>query len=311
MAMIFRRFMFAGEAEPFVMEMPPYHMPTLRNVAMQMWERAGLYFKKAGTLILGASILVWFLMSYPMDVTYSKDYGGMREQIEIAFEQESASLLAPLGITAVENDPALAGAVASLSAQAANSKSELPANNGQDKIKITDNKNIDRQLYPIASAYVALQEKTEDAKDVLVKEQHAEKLSQSYAASFGHFFEPVLQPLGYDWRIGVALVAATAAKEVMVSTLGTIYSIEADTDDDSSLQDFLAADKSYNPAMALSLITFTLLYSPCLAALSVIKRETNSWKWMGFVFAYTCVLAWFGAFAVYHIALAAGLGSMA
>lgn len=315
MAMIFRHFMFAGETEPFVMEMPPYHMPTLRNVAMQMWERAALYFKKAGTLILGASILVWFMMSYPMDVTYSKDYDGLKEQIESTFEQESSALLAPLGIISIDDDPALAAAVASLAAEIDDSDDELTAKDNADKVEMksgkNDAENIDTQLYPIASAYVALQGKVDDAKDGLIKEQHAEKLSQSYAASFGHFFEPVLQPLGYDWRIGVALVAATAAKEVMVSTLGTIYSIEASKEDDSSLKELLAADGSYNPAMALSLITFTLLYSPCLAALSVIKRETNSWKWMGFVFAYTCILAWFGAFAVYHIALLMGLGSVA
>jgi ferrous iron transport protein B len=107
----------------------------------------------------------------------------------------------------------------------------------------------------------------------------------------------------------MGLVAATAAKEVMVSTLGTIYSVQADADDEKGLVEFLAQDPDFNPAVALSLMVFCLLYMPCLATLAVMKRETNSWKWPLISTAYSIGLAWVFAFATYHLALMAGLGA--
>ena len=101
-------------------------------------------------------------------------------------------------------------------------------------------------------------------------------------------------------------MSAVAAKEVLVSTLGTIYSVGDVEDDDSSLQDALQADPTFNPLVAYSLMVFTLIYSPCLAALAVMKRETNSWKWVGFTSLYSTALAWVVAFAVYHIGLLLG-----
>ena len=107
----------------------------------------------------------------------------------------------------------------------------------------------------------------------------------------------------------MGLVAATAAKEVMVSTLGTIYSVQADKDDDNSLVEYLGQDPEFNPAIALSLMVFCLLYMPCLATLAVMKRETNSWKWPLISTVYSIALAWMFAFGAYHIALWAGLGA--
>ena len=230
MALVFRKWMFPGASEPFIMEMPPYHLPTLRSIAIHMWERSILYLKKAGTLILAASILIWFITNYPANVEYSKDYDAAKGQITEQYDEVAAKpLLAQLD-----------------------------------------------------------------------QEQAGEKLALSYAGQFGHFIEPVIKPLGFDWKMGVGLVSAVAAKEVLVSTLATIYSVGDVEDDSQSLQEALAADAAFSPLVAFSLMVFTLIYSPCLAVLAVVRRETNSWKWPAFSFVYSTTLAWVMSFVVYQ-----------
>ena len=230
MALVFRKWMFPGASEPFIMEMPPYHLPTLRSIAIHMWERSILYLKKAGTLILAASILIWFITNYPANVEYSKDYDAAKAQITEQYDEVAAKpLLAQLD-----------------------------------------------------------------------QEQAGEKLALSYAGQFGHFIEPVIKPLGFDWKMGVGLVSAVAAKEVLVSTLATIYSVGDVEEDSQSLQEALAADAAFSPLVAFSLMVFTLIYSPCLAVLAVVRRETNSWKWPAFSFVYSTTLAWIMSFVVYQ-----------
>lgn len=230
MALVFRKWMFPGASEPFIMEMPPYHLPTLRSIAIHMWERSILYLKKAGTLILAASILIWFITNYPANVEYSKDYDAAKAQITEQYDEVAAKpLLAQLD-----------------------------------------------------------------------QEQAGEKLALSYAGKFGHFVEPVIKPLGFDWKMGVGLVSAVAAKEVLVSTLATIYSVGDAEEDSQSLQEALAADAAFSPLVAFSLMVFTLIYSPCLAVLAVVRRETNSWKWPAFSFVYSTTLAWVMSFVVYQ-----------
>lgn len=225
MAYFFRQTIFKGEAEPFVMELPVYRTPTLRNVLQQMWSRSMLYLNKAGTIILAASILMWFLANYPKDPGIEAKYDELAKQAQPSFVQQ------------------------------------------------------------------------------IKGEKKQELLIHSYAGSIGKFVEPAIQPLGFDWKIGVGLVGAFAAKEVMVGTLGTIYSLEASDEDMNGLVDAIAADPAFSPAAALSLMVFVLLYVPCLATVAVIKRESNSWKWAAFSIAYSVVLAWMAAFITYRIAL--------
>ena len=149
----------------------------------------------------------------------------------------------------------------------------------------------------------------DDATADLEAQENAEKIGQSYAARLGKFIEPAIKPLGFDWKIGVGLIACTAAKEVMVSTLATIYSVQADDKHEANLVTYLAEDPDFNAAVALSLMVFCLLYMPCVAALAVIKRETNSWKWMGFSAGLGLVLAYVFALVTYNISLLAGLGA--
>lgn len=350
MAMIFRKFLFAGSTEAFVMEMPPYHLPTLRSIVTHMWERSVLYMKKAGTLILAASILVWFLTNYPSEVPYSKDFDGLKTAAEEAFTlQVTEKVFTPLLLGKVEDSPELQVLISQINEIKSKEKASedkqvavLVDNNvavkiyntvgnktdehavtiiGSDAVstvetgavaeativespdnpQLAELKQANPALYHYAMAYWGLDDVRKAEAEKLEKEKASEKLSNSYASRFGHFVEPAIHPLGFDWKMGVGLVSAVAAKEVLVSTLGTIYSVGDVEDDSSGLQKALAVDPAFTPLVAYTLMIFTLIYSPCLAALAVVRRETNSWRWPIFSSLYSTALAWLLAFAVYRI----------
>ncbi|MPL65824.1 GTPase Der [bioreactor metagenome] len=305
MAKIFRKWLFPGSTEAFVMEMPAYHLPTWRSVLTHMWERSLLYLKKAGTLILAASILVWFMTNYPSDVSYTKDYDQAKEQVSAAFSlQVTNDILTSLGHESLEDDVALMAAVEQLQAIESQDKETV------DVAVLDEQKIVVAQAYPqvyaSAEQYLVLESQLEENIAQLEQEQAGEKLAASYAGRLGKVVEPVIQPLGFDWKMGVGLVTAVAAKEVLVSTLGTIYSVSASEDDSVALQELLAADPAFSPLVAFSLMAFTLIYSPCLAALAVVRRETNSWKWTSFTFLYSTGLAWIVSFAIYQVGTSLG-----
>ena len=131
--------------------------------------------------------------------------------------------------------------------------------------------------------------------------QKAEELEQSYAGTIGKKLEPVIQPLGFNWKIGVSLLAAFSAKEVLVSSLGTIYSVGADEGAQEALITTLQADPTLTPLVAVALMVFTLLYTPCLATIAIIYRETGGWKWPIFTAVYSLGLAWVAAYGVITI----------
>ena len=316
-AKIFRKYLFAGEAEPFVMELPPYHLPTLKATLTHMFERGIMYLKKAGTFILAASILVWFITTYPMDVEYSKDYDALHDQVAQPYEMKDAETLAHFGITTDEQKDQvneivdnMKSTVQDATAQAEAAQEAAPEIEVEDDSEapelFNDIKDENKDLFPAAWAMYKNSANLDAENDKLDKEQASEKLEQSYAASFGKAINPVLEPLGFDWKMGVSLVAGLAAKEVVVSTLGTIYAVGGDTDHPQALTDYLQNDPHFTPLIALTLMLFILIYPPCIAALAVIKRETGSWKWMLFMFFYENAFAWIACFIFYNIGLALG-----
>lgn len=385
MALLFRNTLFKGDSEPFVMELPPYHAPTLRSILMHMWERSVLYLQKAGTIILAVSIGVWFLTNYPAEVNYSKNYQELTQQAEAAFAQKTAQhVFAPLeeamlasnnnenpelkntnekikaliaDVEAVNADYEEKAAdlkegskeLAALQTERDKSLDELKASNEkiypivaalmeereniktlaadikavnddyeeksaelqedspelaslqadkESKLKKLEDGNVN--LYPMAVRYVELQEELDAEKEKLEYEQAAEKMENSYAGRIGHVVEPLIKPLGFDWKIGVALLTGFAAKEVVVSTLGTIYSIGEVDEASVGLKEALITDPTFSPLVAYALMAFVLTYAPCLASMAVIKRETNSWKWMAFGMTYTTCLAWVVSFIIYQ-----------
>ena len=316
-AKIFRKYLFAGEAEPFVMELPPYHLPTLKATLTHMFERGIMYLKKAGTFILAASILVWFITTYPMDVEYSKDYDALHDQVAQTYEMKDAETLAHFGITTDDQKDAVDKIVEDMKSTVQDATDAAKAA-GEDEPEVAveedseapelfnDIKDENKDLFPAAWAMYKNSANLDAENDKLDKEQASEKIEQSYAASFGKAINPVLEPLGFDWKMGLSLVAGLAAKEVVISTLGTIYAVGGDDQNPAPLTEYLQNDPHFTPLIALTLMLFILIYPPCIAALAVIRRETGSWKWMLFMFFYENAFAWIACFVFYNVGRALG-----
>lgn len=320
MASIYRKTLFKGESEPFVMELPPYRVPTIKSIIIHMWERSSLYLKKAGTIILAASILMWFLTNYPSNVEYSRDYDALTVQAEETYTQQVGEVvLAPLEIEDIQQNEQLAsliGEIQDVNKEFDEATGELEEDSPEyaaleigkaEKLQQLETDNP--ELYASAAKYVELTDGLEEEKIHLENEKTGEKLEKSYSGQIGKIIEPAIRPLGFDWRVGVSLVAGVTAKEVVLSTMGTIYSLGETDENSKSLKHALAQDPNLNPLVAYSLMVFVLIYSPCLAALAVMKRETNSWKWPAFSLVYGTVFAWVVTFIVYQGGKLLGFGS--
>lgn len=197
MARIFSKFLVKGEDSPFVMELPPYRMPTSKSIMRHTWEKGAQYLKKMGGIIMIASIIIWFLGYYPRHDTH---------------------------------------------------------------------------------------------------ESVAEQQENSYIGQIGKAIEPVIKPLGFDWKLGIGLISGVGAKELVVSTLGVLYTNEGDVEN-VNLSDRIPI----TPLVALAYMLFVLIYFPCIATFAAIKQESGSWKWAIFAAGYTTGLAWLVAFTVFQI----------
>ena len=215
-ARLLRRFYFKKDETPFVMELPPYRVPTLKATLRHMWSKAEQYLRKMGGIILVAAIAVWFLSYYPRPAVRGGEGGTPTEQ-------------------------------------------------------------------------------TDSQKN-------------SYLGRLGRFVEPVMAPLGFNWKIDIALLSGVGAKEIVVSTIGVLYAGESDLDENNpSLRKRLTAPDSetgkpdFTPLVALSFMAFVLLYFPCLASVAAIVKETGSWRWGAFSIVYNTAFAWLVSFLIYNI----------
>ena len=217
-AWLFKRTLLKGKPPMMIMELPPYRLPGLRDVALQMIERAGLFLKRAGTIILGISIVLWFLTTYP------------------------------------------------------------------------------KHPNPAATT--------------------AQQIDYSFAGRAGHALEPVIRPLGFDWRVGVGLITSMAAREVFVSSMAVVFSVDhfagGKRADVTPLRDSLTAAtwpggaKLFTPLVCLTLMVYYVFAMQCMSTVAVVKRETNSWRWPAFQFAYMTGTAWFVCFIIYQTGRALG-----
>ena len=241
MASLLRHTIIRGAGTPFVMELPPYRLPTIFSILMHMWERTWMYLKKAGTIILAISIVIWAAMTFP----------SLPDSQKAPFEEKVAAL------------------------------------EGQQK-----------GLQEDSEQYKALQDQIDEANNDLA----AAQLRYSYGGRIGVAIEPVTKYLGFTWRTNIALVAGVAAKEAVVSTLGTAYSMgEQDPEDAAPLGERLKQDPDFTPAVALSLMIFILFYSPCFVSLVVIKSEAGGWRWLFFSMIVDTIFAAILAFIAYNI----------
>jgi ferrous iron transport protein B len=228
-----RSTLIKGEPTPFVMELPPYRMPTLKGVLIHTWERVWQYIKKAGTVILAVSILLWAAMTFP----------GLPDEAGDGFASE-------------------------------------------------------REV--VMTAVLSQEERALQMIEIDNREAQA-ALQHSLAGRIGSFFEPISQWAGFDWRTNIALVGGFAAKEVVVSTLGTAYSLgEVDPEETGSLSSQIAADPNWSRATALSLIVFVLIYAPCFVTVVAMAKE-SSWRWAIFSTVFNTALGFGLAVLVFQL----------
>jgi ferrous iron transport protein B len=242
-----------GEPTPFVMELPPYRFPTFRGLAIHTWEKTWQYIRKAATVILGASILIWATMTFP----------GLPDSQKAEFEGQRREILATYS-----------------------------GLNGQQLTEIT-------AVSPELSKKLA----------VIDGAQAEQALLHSLAGRLGNSLESVSWLAGFNWRTNIALVGGFAAKEIIVSTLGTAYSLgDVAAEKGDSLSKTLAADPSWNQAKAFSLILFIMFYSPCFVTVVCIIKEAGSWKWGAFSMLFNTAFAMLIATLVYQFCRVFGLG---
>ncbi len=237
MGFLFRKTLFRGEDMPFVMELPPYRLPTPRSVAIHMWEKAKHYLEKMGGVVLFFSIVIWMLGTFPLKRVHA---------VEAVYDARIA--------------------------EATNAS-------------------------PVAD---------EAALARLESEKHSAAMEATYIGGIGRFIAPVLAPVGFDWKMGVSLVTGFVAKEVVVSTMGVLYSA-GESADESSEQLRQSLRQHYTPLQGFAFMIFVLLYTPCLVALTTIFKEMKSVKWSLFAVFYQLALAWLVSFAVYRVGLLFGL----
>lgn len=262
-----------GEATPFVMELPPYRVPTLKGVLTQMWERSWLYLKKAGTIILFISIVMWALTVFPrFPESEAAKYEDKLPTLEQVVEEKTQALESLGYMIATEENEA--------EAEEANTK-------------------LDKEVLAKAEVLTAeLDEANENLESVLAEYSEAE-LEYSTAGRIGKFIEPVLKPLGFDWKIGTALIGAFAAKEVFVAQMGIVYSLGEVDEDSDALRTKL--QENYTPLVGFAIMVFALLSAPCMATFAIVKRESNSWKWAFFQFIGMTLVAYVVTLLIYQI----------
>lgn len=293
-AFCLRKTIFKGDEEPFVMELPPYRMPTGRAILMHMWERAWLYLKKAGTIILALSIVLWWLAAYPKMDGDAVD--RLTQEITQTIKTESPELSAAHDAIAAKYGDEIPEQSA-FDKKVAEETAKLGDLSEEQLEEKTESiaQNLEKQ-YP---DLFADKQRFDQAQEFQAKVDNflADKeLEQSYMGTVGRFIAPVFKPLGFDWKISTAVVSALAAKEVFVSQMGIVYALgEVDAEDDAdegatTLRDKLRAQ--YDTATGIALIVFMLLTSPCVASLAVAKREANSWKFALAQFFGMFVIAW-------------------
>jgi ferrous iron transport protein B len=250
MARILKMFSrFNKKETPFVIEFPPYRMPTVKSIGLHMWEKGRQFLKKAGTTILVASIIIWILGYFsPHKIEYLQDYNKLTAQAYKNYNEE-----------------------------------------------IVEQTNA----FEIISLTVRNIEKT----SFYQKEKAKEKQEQSFIGYIGRFIEPAIQPLGFNGKMGIAIISGLPAKEVVISTLKVLYSGVSENKLSTVMQEDLKQDKNHAALIAIVFMVFVLLYFPCIAAIRTIRDETGSWKWAMFAVGYTLALAWVISFAVYRAGL--------
>jgi len=271
-AWLLKKTFFKGQPTPFLMEMPDYKIPSPRLVLYRVYDRGKAFVVRAGTLIFAATIVIWAAGYFP---------GDHSREIELTTQIEQSSRRSEGRRSKVEESKVEESKVEESKVESRESETE------------PDLRLIDAKI------------------EALKAERNAENaalIQASFLGRAGHAVEPVVKPLGWDWKIGVGAIASFPAREVIIATLGTIYSLGGEVEaEDEGLQGALQKSKwpdgtpVYNVPVALSIMVFFALCAQCVSTLITIRRETNSWRWPVFCFTYMTTLAYVGALLTYQI----------
>lgn len=363
-ARLLRASLFRGETTPFVMELPPYRVPTLKGLLIHMWERAGLYLKKAGTVILGASIVLWAMTTFPRK-TEHRDLNERLLAVRSDYLAQVKALNVHLGLgpdselltQAIQAELDVADACAryyhgqpelnEAIRKAKQTIAELErATDGAVLTKFLDIREAveaarrtfqahveERRLEPSSPEYMLwkhhvdevvaqikarnpamyvaaaqyldkIKPMLDDAEAQALHEKRAQDLAHSLAGRVGRAFAPILATMGFDWKIGTALIGAFAAKEVFVAQLGIVYSVGNADEDADTLRSQLR--RNYSPLVGFCIMLFCLVGAPCIATIAVTRRETNSWRWALFQWSALTALAYVLTSIVYQAGRLAG-----
>ena len=286
-AKLFRQTILPGKPAPFIMELPPYRLPTVRTTVTHMWERGSMYLRKAGTIIFVFSIIIWSLASFSMD--------GYLEEGER--EIDSGGLLIGEGefsgqgiFTVSEGEEATFNGTVLENVTLASGTFE--GGKKYDSVKMAEKEELHGNgvFSGIGSFVSDTNDSLYTGGDYVVEE--------SFAADLGRGMGPITDPLGFNWKMNTALIFGVGAKEIVVGTLGVLYGVSGD---DGKVSDSLENDDDFSPLVALTLMVFVLLYIPCLATIPVMYRELGSLKWTGFQIGYGFSLAWITSFVVHQV----------
>jgi ferrous iron transport protein B len=260
LAKLIRSTILRGPSTPFLLELPPYRLPTFKGLLIHTWERTWQYIRKAGTIILAISIVFWALMTYP----------GLPEVQRKVFDERRQEI-----------------------------QSTLPE---ASRISFMEGRNHGASFSGETGDAVA-------GMQALEREEAEAALRHSFAGRIGLYMEGVTRWCGFDWRTNVALLSGFAAKELIISTLGTAYSLgKSKKGEDIPLSEQLARDPGWNPVSALAVIVFIMLYAPCLATVTCIIKEAGAWKWGLFSVVFNTSVAFLMAVLIYQGGLWMGIG---
>jgi ferrous iron transport protein B len=316
LAKLFSRFLVKGDAAPFVMELPAYHLPTVGGVLRRTIERVWLFLKKVITIIIAVQIVVWFCVTFP----------GIGMQGEIAFDRQ----LQDLRTEAIQkagasnpynvlwqgtNDFAYERFEQRLkqARQAAGDDETMlrridqtfAEENANFFLVVNQGKTLADNTDPQAKKAALLMKKYLRTAKSLKLEHKKEQVNVSYAGRFGRFVQPVSQYAGFRWRLNIAIISSFVAKESLVGTLGTLYSLEeGETGKSTELGEAIATTETGLTIWhALAILAFVALFPPCIATLIMVKTETNSFRWMLFTAIYPIVVGFVFAVIIFQFGM--------
>jgi ferrous iron transport protein B len=307
---VLKKAMFRSEPGTFMMEMPSYKLPAPRSVLIRVLGRAKSFVIRAGTVIFAITVLIWALSFYPRSSEIAADYEAKRMELREQFSRDRAALRS-------EIDAVVAGYPES-GQNVLSAIDERPAADaGEEELSelasgLVAEGRLPEELLPLLADYAKLEASSADSLRSIDNLEAGANLRNSYFARMGRIIAPAFRPLGWDWKITMATLAAFPAREVIIATLGTIYNLGGEADAESaSLVDRMRGAKwedgpmtgrnVFTPAVALSIMVFFALCCQCGATIVTVKQETGAWIYSVMLFGYMTALAYVGALATYRL----------